>query len=66
MIRQTLEHISGVSIYPLISFTIFFIFFLILLVYVITLKKSWIEEVNRLPLEGHTPETPKKGGYPNV
>jgi len=42
MIRQTLEHISGVSIYPLISFTIFFIFFLILLVYVITLKKSHI------------------------
>jgi hypothetical protein len=65
MIRQTLEHISGISIYPLISFVIFFAFFMVLLLYVFTMRKTKIEELSQLPLED-TLQSPKKGGYPNA
>ncbi len=65
MIRQTLEHISGISIYPLISFVIFFVFFLVLLLYVFSMRKAKIEELSQLPLEDSL-LNPKKGGYPNA
>ena len=65
MIRQTLETISGVSIYPLISFSIFFIFFMGLILYVVSIRKKYIEEVSHLPLEDQ-PSQNKKGGYPNA
>jgi amino acid permease len=65
MIRQTLEHISGISIYPLISFVIFFAFFTVLLWYVFSMRKQKIEELSQLPLEDVSSE-PRKGGYPHA
>lgn len=65
MIRQTLEHISGISIYPLISFVIFFSFFMVLLLYVFTMRKGKIEELSQLPLEDNW-NNKKKGGYPHA
>lgn len=65
MIRQTLEHISGISIYPLISFVIFFTFFMVLLLYVFSMRKAKIDALSQLPLEDIVHD-PKKGGYPNV
>lgn len=65
MIRQTLEHISGISIYPLISFVIFFLFFMVLLLYVFTMRKSRIEELSQLPLEDYS-QANRKGGYPHA
>lgn len=65
MIRQTLEHISGISIYPLISFVIFFTFFAGLILYVFTLRKTLVEEVSQLPLEDGS-EHSRKGGYPHA
>lgn len=46
-----LESISGISIYPMVSFGIFFIFFLILLTWVFTAKKSHFEEAKNIPLD---------------
>jgi len=67
MIRQTLEHISGVSIYPLISFSIFFLFFIGLILYVICMRKQFVEELSHLPLEDNSPKAAdKKGGYPDA
>jgi cytochrome c oxidase cbb3-type subunit 4 len=65
MIRQTLEHISGISIYPLISFVIFFAFFTVLIWYVFSLRKKHVEELSQLPLEDYS-ETNRKGGYPHA
>jgi hypothetical protein len=65
MIRQTLETISGVSVYPLISFSIFFIFFMGLIIYVISIRKKYIEEVSHLPLEEESIQN-QKGGYPHA
>ena len=46
-----LEKITGVSIYPLISFVIFGLFFLVVLLWVIKTDKQKIIEVSRIPLD---------------
>lgn len=43
--------IDGVSIYPIISFIIFFVFFIAITYYVITMKKSYVDEVSHIPLD---------------
>jgi cbb3-type cytochrome oxidase subunit 3 len=51
MYRQVLEHITGVSIYPVISFVIFSLFFLGLIVYTFTRSKKYIDHMKDIPLE---------------
>ncbi len=46
-----LESITGVAIFPMISFTIFFLFFLLLLIYVMKADKKQILEIKNLPLD---------------
>lgn len=43
--------IDGVSIYPIISFLIFFVFFIAITFYVITMNKSYVDEVSQMPLD---------------
>lgn len=50
-IKGNLERIEGVGIYPLISLLIFFIFFIALFWWVVTAKKSYIDEVSNIPLD---------------
>ncbi len=49
-IKHHLETIAGVEIYPLISFVIFFAFFIGLFVYVAMMRKTYITELENLPL----------------
>lgn len=42
---------TGIEIYPLISFLLFFTFFLVVIVYVMKSDKKVIEELSNLPLE---------------
>jgi cytochrome c oxidase cbb3-type subunit IV len=46
-----LEKITGVSIYPLLSFVIFGLFFLLMLVWVIRTDKKTIHDISRIPLD---------------
>lgn len=46
-----LEKITGVSIYPLASFVIFGLFFLVMLIWVIKADKKTIYEISRIPLD---------------
>jgi len=46
-----LEKITGVSIYPLSSFVIFSLFFLVMLIWVIRADKKRIQEISRIPLD---------------
>jgi ABC-type multidrug transport system permease subunit len=46
-----MELISGIEIYPIISFLIFFIFFMVVGLWVLTAKKSYINEVKNIPLD---------------
>jgi cytochrome c oxidase cbb3-type subunit 4 len=49
-IKHNMETISGVSIYPILSLLIFFIFFVILGLWVFSYKKEKIEELSQIPL----------------
>jgi hypothetical protein len=48
---ETLENIAGVDIYALISFGIFFIFFIIITIWVLKADKNLINEISQLPLD---------------
>lgn len=50
-IKQHLSSIDGIETYPLISFVIFFSFFILLTVYVVSMRKSHVSEISRIPLE---------------
>ncbi len=50
-IKQHMETISGIEIYPLISLLIFFSFFLMLFWWVFTASKEYIDKVKQLPLD---------------
>lgn len=50
MFSNYLSSIDGVSIFPIISLVLFFTFFTGVIVKVLRTKKSYIEEVERIPL----------------
>jgi cbb3-type cytochrome oxidase subunit 3 len=51
MIRNVLESIDGVDIYPIISLTIFFTLFTAALVYAFRANKDSIKALSELPLK---------------
>jgi cbb3-type cytochrome oxidase subunit 3 len=51
MYKNVLQSIDNIAIWPVISFVIFFIFFLCLLWWVFTTKKTFIDKMKSLPLE---------------
>jgi hypothetical protein len=50
-IKHHLTNITGIEIYPLISFTIFFVFFVGLLAYVVMERKEYINKMKNMPLD---------------
>lgn len=46
-----LEDISGVEVYPMISLGIFFIFFIVLTVWALTVSRKHIEEMKNIPFD---------------
>jgi cytochrome c oxidase cbb3-type subunit IV len=46
-----LEKISGIDIYGLASLTIFVLFFLVMLTWVLRTDKNKIKEISRIPLD---------------
>ncbi|MCB9189871.1 MAG: CcoQ/FixQ family Cbb3-type cytochrome c oxidase assembly chaperone [Flavobacteriales bacterium] len=60
-IKNHLSTIDGIEIYPLISFGIFFLFFILLFVYVYWGGKNRFKEVSMLPLsDPNDPREPKE------
>ena len=53
-IKHNLTSIDGVSIYPIISLLIFFLFFAFMLTYVIRMKKKEVNELSNIPFETNT------------
>jgi cytochrome c oxidase cbb3-type subunit IV len=51
MYKNVLQSIDNIAIWPVVSFVIFFIFFLCLLWWVFTTKKTFIDKMKSLPLE---------------
>lgn len=51
MYKNVLEGITGIDIYPVISFVIFFAFFLGLLLYVVLSDKNHFKAMAGMPLQ---------------
>lgn len=56
-VKNHMDSMSGIEIYPLISLLIFFPFFVILFWWVITAKKDYINKVSNLPLDNQNDST---------
>lgn len=50
-IKEYAASIDGISIYPVISLLIFFLFFIALLYYVKKMDKTKVEELRNIPLD---------------
>ena len=57
MYKNVLQAIEGIEIYPLISFTIFFVFFLGLLVYVALMDKKYVQAMSAIACEDENHDT---------
>jgi hypothetical protein len=55
MYKNILQSIDNIQIWPIISFVIFFLFFLILLWHVFTTDKSFINKMKQMPLDDNGP-----------
>jgi cytochrome c oxidase cbb3-type subunit IV len=51
MYKNVLQSIDNIAIWPVISFLIFFIFFLCLLLWVFTVDKKFVGRMEQLPFE---------------
>jgi cytochrome c oxidase cbb3-type subunit IV len=50
-IKHNLTTIDGVSIFPMISLLIFTIFFIVVLIRVVKMKKEEVDELSNLPID---------------
>lgn len=57
MYKDVLRGIEGIGIFPVISFVIFFVFFILLTGYLLTMRKDHIARMEQLPLEEDEPES---------
>lgn len=51
MYKNILQSIDNIAIWPIISFVIFFLFFLILLWWTFTVNKKFIEHMSNMPID---------------
>ncbi|GAA4239104.1 hypothetical protein GCM10022291_32140 [Postechiella marina] len=56
-VKNHMESITGIEIYPMISLLIFFTFFVMLFWWVITAKKEYIKSVSNIPLDNQNDTT---------
>lgn len=52
-IKHHMENIAGIEIYPVISFVIFFVFFIALTVYVLKVDKNLFDDISKIPLDSN-------------
>ena len=60
MYKEILQSIDNIQIWPVISFVIFFLFFLVLLWWVFTVDKKFINTMSRMPLGDEADESLKE------
>lgn len=52
MYKNVLQSIDHIAIWPVISFVIFFLFFICLLWWVFSVDKNFIRKMSEMPIEG--------------
>jgi len=56
MYNHILQSIEGITVYPIISLTIFFIFFVLLLYMVFSYDRKWLDSMAAKPLDDGSKE----------
>jgi Ca2+/Na+ antiporter len=51
LIKELLQSVEGVSVYPIISLIVFVLFFVIILVWMFKVDKNYIKKMENLPFE---------------
>ena len=51
MFNNYLQSIEGIGIYPIISLLVFFIFFVVMIVWLTKVDKSYIKKMSSMPLD---------------
>lgn len=51
MYKNILQSIDNIAVWPIISFVIFFLFFLVLLWWTFTVNKKFIERMSNMPID---------------
>ena len=54
MYKNILQSIDNIAIWPIVSFVIFFIFFICLLLWVFSVDKTFIDKMKQLPIDSDT------------
>lgn len=62
-IKGHMESIDGIAIYPIISFIIFFGFFILLGIGIYVQRKDYFEKMSRLPLDDSEPNQENPNRY---
>lgn len=57
MYKNVLQNIDNIAIWPVISFVIFFVFFICLVWWVLKTDKKFINKMKSLPLDNTDPAT---------
>jgi hypothetical protein len=60
MIKNVLTHIDGIGLYGVLSIGIFFAFFTGMLLWAFVRKKSYLEKMSALPLDGGETDSNEK------
>lgn len=50
-VKHHLESIIGIEIYPIISFLIFFVFFITILIWLLKVDNKYINKIKNIPFE---------------
>ena len=58
-VKHHMETIAGIEIYPIISFLIFFTFFVVVLAYLVIQRKEYFDQLSMMPLEEEQASTNK-------
>lgn len=52
MYKNVLQSIDNIAIWPVVSFVIFFVFFIVLLWWVFSVDKEFVNKMKAMPMDG--------------
>jgi len=58
MLSEHLSNIEDVSVFPIISLIVFFLFFAVIIIWVFRLDKKYIVRMGNIPLESNSENNP--------
>lgn len=58
-IKHHMDTILGIEIFPLISFVIFFLFFLLMTIWIIRMDKNEVKRISEIPLNNENSDQSK-------